>query len=330
MRDQRITLLEEGLSRHFRRLLPAGSRVVLAVSGGADSMALLSASAAITQRLAMRFEVATVDHGARAESAIEAAEVGRVATGLGLAHHVLRVELGTTAGFEAAAREARYRELERLRERLGFDAIATAHTANDQAETLLMRLMRGAALGGAGGIQELRADKVVRPLLFATREDVLAYLEAKQLQFARDPMNADPSFFRVRVRQHVVPALDAAAGAPTVKTLARFAALASEDDAWLQARADEARGGATELEAVAILALPLPIARRVVAGALADAGVEVDFDVVADVLRALRDEGTATLGGDRLFACKNGRGSVVTAPARLRTTSSGTGGREGV
>jgi tRNA(Ile)-lysidine synthase len=303
---------------------------VLAVSGGADSMALLSASAAITERLQFRFDVATVDHGVRAEGAIEAAEVGRVSAGFGLPHHVLSIDLkGLTTGFEAAARVARYAALEALRQRLGCEAIATAHTANDQAETLLMRLMRGAALGGAGGIHELRADRVVRPLLFATRDDVLAYLAARELGFATDPMNADAQFLRVRVRQGVLPALDAAAGGPTVKTLARFAALASEDDAWLQAQADAARGGATVLEAATVLALPSPIARRVVAGALGDAGVEVDFEVVADVLRALRDDGTATLGGDRLFACKNGRGSVVSAPARLHATSSGTGGREG-
>lgn len=296
-------------------------------------MALLSASASIARALGFHFEVATVDHGLRAEGAIEAAKVGQVSLGLGLKHHLLRVEVAAGAGLEAAARRARYASLERARREAGLDAVATAHTANDQAETLLMRLMRGSALGGAASIHELRADRVVRPLLFATRDEVLAYLSARELTSATDPMNADPSFFRVRVRQTVIPALKAANGAPVVRALARFAALAADDDAWLEQQALEALDRASEggaLIAEAIVNLPAPVARRVVAAALAAQGVELDFDVVADVLRALRDGGTATLAGDRVFACKNGRGRVQQAPPRaLHATSSGTSGREG-
>lgn len=318
MKDQRITAIEEGLTRQFRRLLPQGSRVLLAVSGGTDSMALLSSCAAISDRLGFHFEVATVDHGLRPEGAIEAAKVGEASQACGgLKHHLLRVEVRNGSGLEAAARAARYAALERVRVSEGLNVVATAHTANDQAETLLMRLMRGSALGGAGGIQELRADRVIRPLLFATRDDVLAYLSARDLAYATDAMNSDRSFLRVRVRTDVLPALDAAAGSPVVKALARFAALAAEDDAWLDEQALAALGAdRTELVADQVLTLPPPIARRVVASALASHGVEVDFEVVADVLRALRDDGTATLAGDRVFACKNGRGRIEKAPPR--------------
>lgn len=293
-------------------------------------MALLSSCAAISDRLGFHFEVATVDHGLRAEGAIEAGKVGEASRAFGgLKHHLLRVEVPNGSGLEEKARHARYAALERIRASERLNVVATAHTANDQAETLLMRLMRGSALGGAGGIQELRADHVIRPMLFATREDVLAYLQAREIAFATDSMNADRSFLRVRVRSDVLPALDAAAGGPVVKALARFASLAAEDDAWLDEQALAALGDPSELLADKVLTLPPPIARRVVALALTAQGVEVNFEVVADVLRALRDGGTATLAGDRIFACKNGRGYVENAPPRLHATSSSTGGREG-
>lgn len=323
-KHQQIQVIEDGLRAAFRRLALPHRAVLLAVSGGADSMTLLSGAARIAGRVGLQLEVATIDHQLRAESAAEVGLVERAAAALGLTHHVRRAPV-TGSGLEAAAREARYAALEAIRRERGLDAIATAHTANDQAETVLMRLTRGAALSGAAAIQEARSDAIVRPLLFATRAEVEAYVAALGLQVARDPMNSDPQFLRVRLRQSVVPALVDAAGISAVRALARFAALAAEDEAELSSHADTALRRAVwpdgSLDTTALSALTRPIARRVLARWLASHDVEVDAELIDAGLRAARARSVTTLPGDRLLSCADGRARVVAAPPRLHATS---------
>lgn len=327
VKTEEIQLLEEGLRRNFRRLTVSGQGVLLAVSGGPDSMTLLSGAARLAGRIGLSFEAATVDHALRPGSAEEVRLVARCAARLGVVHHACAAPVSEKTGVEAAAREARYAALEALRAQRGLQWIATAHTASDQAETLLMRLTRGAALGGAAGILERRADRIIRPLLFATRAEVEAYVSARQLEVAHDEMNADPAFLRVRVRQQVMPALEAAAGPGVERALARFAAFAAEDDAWLEAEAVRARllvdgPGEGELDGEALSALGAPIARRVLARWLLEQGITLDGALLEDALRAARDRGTATLPEDRVLSCSNGRVKVLLAPARLHATSS--------
>lgn len=289
-------------------------------------MTLLSATARIAGRLGLTVESATVDHHLRPESGAEVDLVARFSARLGVLHHALDARVPAGSGVEAAARDARYTALEQLRQRRDLELIATAHTASDQAETVIMRLSRGAALSGAAGILEQRGDRVLRPLLFATREEIDRYVSARGIEVAHDAMNHDPAFFRVRVRQEVLPPLVAAAGPGTERALARFARLAAEDDAWLE---DEARralarvqhgDGSLELEAFA--ALGQPIARRVLARWLEGAGVVLDGPLIDDALRAARDRATATLPGDRVLSCTNSRVKILPAPARLHATSS--------
>lgn len=327
MKPEDIQVVEEGLRRSFRRLSPISGSVLLAVSGGPDSMTLLSGAARLAGRVGLTFEAATVDHQLRAGSGAEVELVARFAASLGLQHHVLEVNLERTAGVEAAARQARYAALESLRVRRKLTQVATAHTASDQAETLLMRLARGTSLAGAASIQEVRADKVIRPLLFATRTEIEAYVAARKIEVARDPMNADPAFLRVRVREQVLPPLERAAGPGVERALARFAAFAAEDEAWLSDEAARALSRVRwaeddTLEAEALSALGAPIARRVLASWLTQQAVPLDGVLLEDALRAARDQGTATLPGDRVLACTNGRVRVVVAPARLHATSS--------
>ncbi len=315
-----IQQVEDGLRRVLRRLLPVEKGVLLAVSGGPDSMTLLTASARISGRLGLRLEAATVDHQLRPESAAEVALVAKAASELGVPHHVLTAKVAGP-GVEAAARAARYEALASLRSSRGLSVIATAHTASDQAETLLMRLARGAALGGARSIHEARADAVIRPLLFLGRAQVEAYVSALGLMVARDAMNDDEQFLRVRVRKSVLPALLAAAGPGAERALARFAQLADEDDAELTAQALAVTPGSEALDAARLSALPRPIARRVLARWLSERSVELSADLIDDCLRAARDSSVATLPGDRLFDCSNGRGEVKAAPPRLHVTS---------
>lgn len=324
--DQRVQALEDQLWRSWRRLVPSGRGVLLAVSGGPDSMTLLSASARLAGRLGLQFEAATVDHGLRAGSDDEARRVGQRAAALGVTHHVLRAAVSNGPGVEAAARASRYAALEALRVERGLAAIATAHTASDQAETVLMRLVRGSALGGAAAIHAVRADRVVRPLLFATRADVEAWIAARGLEVERDPMNDDPRFLRVKVRQQAIPLLEGLAPRAT-QALARFAGYAAEDDAWLTLEADHAltrvRWDEGTLEVEGVLSLGRPIARRVIAAWLGGQGVELDGELIDEVLAAVRAGRLAPLPGDRLVGCKNGRVGVWAAPPRtgLQTTS---------
>jgi len=289
-------------------------------------MTLLSASARIAGRLGLTVEAATVDHHLRPESGAEVGLVARAAASLGVTHHVLSAPVSVHVAVEENAREVRYSVLEALRQARGLEFVVTAHTASDQAETVLMRLSRGAALSGAAGILEHRGDHVIRPLLFATREDVEAYVAARGLEVARDAMNDDPTFLRVRVRKDVLPALVAAAGPGTERSLARFARLAAEDDAWLEAEAQRSfarvqlADGTLELEV--FLALGAPIARRVLARWLEGQGVELDGALIDEALRASRERSTATLPGDRVLSCTNGRVKILPAPARLHATSS--------
>jgi tRNA(Ile)-lysidine synthase len=308
----------EGLVLKAARRLHLAERGTLlaAVSGGADSLALM----AVLARLRLKLEVATVDHGLRPSSAAEAEQVVAIAASLGLTAHVRRVSLDPGSGLEAAARDARYAALERVRDERGLGLVATGHTASDQAETVLLRLGRGAALGGAGGILERRADGVVRPLLGVTREETRAYVAALGLVPVEDPMNAEAAFARVRVRQQALPALSAALGPGTERALARFAALAHEDDELLQALArtafDRAALGDGSLDRVVVANLQGPVQRRVLAMFLELAALPVDAAVIELCQQALLESGTATLGRDHLLRCGAGALRIEAAPKR--------------
>lgn len=185
-----------------KRLLPEGGRIGLAVSGGPDSMAmLLLAHAAMPDRI----EVATINHGLRAEAADECALVEQLCIELGIACEVLAVEVGE-GNLQEQARLARYAALAAWAGKCGLAAIATAHHADDQAETLLMRLNRGSGVAGLAGI---RARGVVpggdlpllRPLLDFRRIELEQVVQATGAAFASDPSNLDERFERVRVRR---------------------------------------------------------------------------------------------------------------------------------
>lgn len=216
-----------------RRLLERGDRVVVACSGGPDSSVLVHALAALAPELGISLVVASVDHGLRAESEAEVESVGRFAASLGLEFAKLRVEV-RGGSLQAAAREARYEALLDLASRTGARRVAVGHTLDDQAETTLARLLRGAGLLGLSGIEPAREDGVIRPLLDVTRAEVRAYAVRHVLPTIEDPSNRDMRFQRVRLREDLLPRL--AAEDPSV---ARH----------LAELADEARDLAEQVEA---------------------------------------------------------------------------------
>ncbi len=292
--------------------------ILAAVSGGPDSLALMHA----LHRAKVLLEVATIDHRLRPESAAEVELVHEQCVQLGLRFHSRAVTVAPGNGLEAAARDARYAALQAIRAERGLSVIATGHTASDQAETVLMRLGRGSALGGAAGILERRSDGVVRPMLGVTREEALSFVLRQGVPYVDDAMNHDLGFTRVKVRRTVVPALQAALGPQVERALARFARHAAEDDAVLQEQARTALERAVRsdgtIDRVALLSLQRSIARRVTAMVLERAAVPIDSQLIDECLRAVEGKGpaTATLPGDLLLTVRDGGVAVESAPPR--------------
>jgi tRNA(Ile)-lysidine synthase len=202
---------EEAIARFLDRLPPA-FRLLVAFSGGSDSYGLLAILAeARRRRSGLDLHAATVDHGLRPGSAKEAHRAGGMSRKLGVPHTILTWE-GTkpATGIQAAARAARYRLLAAEAARVGADAIVTAHTRDDQAETVAMRAARNAS--AAAGMDEAvligRRHWVLRPLLSAGREAIRSFLRHRRLEWIDDPSNDNPAFERIRVRKSAPPALE--------------------------------------------------------------------------------------------------------------------------
>ena len=223
-------------------LFPRGASVLAACSGGPDSVALAAALARCAPALAIRVAIGHVDHGLRAGSARDAEEVRGIALRLGLPFHLRRLQSldGSELGLEAAAREARYAALAGLAAEAGADRVATAHTRRDQAETVLLRLARGAGAGALAGVRRSRALAgsilLVRPLLDVPREATEASCRAHGLPSVHDPHNVDPRRARTRLRE-LMPRLVAALNPRLEEALAGAARIASEEDELLEGQA---------------------------------------------------------------------------------------------
>jgi tRNA(Ile)-lysidine synthase len=209
---------------------------VLAVSGGPDSMALLHGAARLVGTGAVRWHltVAHLDHGLRADSADDATFVADAAAALDLPAAVRRADVGALAraggrSIEEAGREARYRFLDDVASDGAL--IATAHTLDDAAETVVLNLVRGSGLAGAAGIPG-RRGRVIRPLLGERRATMRTLLDAGGLEYRLDPSNEDPAFLRNRVRAELVPTLEGLRPG-AIDRIGRFARLAADDDALL-------------------------------------------------------------------------------------------------
>lgn len=194
--------------------LARGSIVVVAVSGGPDSMALLDVLADLAPSFALEVHAHGVDHGLRAEAADELARAEALARARGVPFATTRVDVPRGGNLQARARTARWEALVAAATRVGARAVATAHHADDRAETVLLRLLRGAGARGLAAMPS-RAPapgapllEVVRPLLRARRKDVLTHLRRRAIAYASDPSNDDPRFLRVRVRRELLPLLE--------------------------------------------------------------------------------------------------------------------------
>jgi tRNA(Ile)-lysidine synthase len=203
--------------------LGPGDLVLAACSGGADSLALAASLAFVAPRQGLRAGGVTVDHQLQAGSARQAARVAAQLASLGLAPaDVVPVTVGGPGGPEAAARAARYRALDDVSVAAGAAAVLLGHTRDDQAETVLLGLARGSGSRSLAGMAE-RTGRYRRPFLAIGRDRTRAACAALGLEVWEDPHNADSGYARARVRQHALPALEAALGPGVAEALARTA-----------------------------------------------------------------------------------------------------------
>jgi len=220
--------------------LTPGSSVLVACSGGADSLALASAVAFEAPKLALRAGAVVVDHGLQAGSADVAAAVAAALAALGLQPVEVATVVVTEAGegLEAAAREARYAALEAAAARRSAALVLLGHTLDDQAEQVLLGLARGSGARSLSGMPPTRG-RLVRPLLGVTRSQTRESVRAQGLSWWEDPMNADPVHLRVRARRALAD-LEADLGPGVVAALARTAAQLRDDADLLESLAEEA------------------------------------------------------------------------------------------
>ncbi|MBS1240174.1 MAG: tilS [Proteobacteria bacterium] len=278
------------------QIWPEGEKLGLAVSGGPDSLALLLlAKAAIPERI----EAATVDHGLRPDSGSEAAMVAELCAAYGIPHRILTVKVAR-GNLQDKARAARYAALGKWMEDRGLAALATAHHADDQAETLLMRLNRGSGVAGLAGVRARGAvpgTKLVllRPLIGWRREELAGIVASSGLEAARDPSNEDPRFDRARLRQALKDAdwLDVAAVAASAAHLAEAEGVMQ----WAAQREWDEAVEVGEGEIRYRPKAPGAIRIRVLARAIGMLGVEPRLSSVAGLIGKLQNGKDATLGG---------------------------------
>jgi tRNA(Ile)-lysidine synthase len=284
--------------------------LLLAVSGGPDSTALLLMAAAwAAEQGSPELFAATVDHGLRAESAAEAERVAALAARLGVAHATLVWEgEKPSARLQERAREARYALLAAHARTVGAGVVVTAHHLDDQAETVLMRLTRGSGVAGLAGMaaRSRRGEiDIARPLLTIPKAELVAFCEARGVDYARDPSNADPRFARPRLR---AIAESLAAEGLDVPALARLARRAATVEAAIVAKTAEAERRLRLVEsgrcdASVLAGEPIEIVRRLLTLAAAKASGADAARVPLDAMERIAEEVLrAASGGGRYAA----------------------------
>lgn len=302
---------------HRYNMLRFGRRLGVAVSGGADSVCMLHLLAELAPELGLALTVLHVNHGLRgAESEGDQRFVENLAATLGMRCTLARLDEAALrrGNLEQSARRERLRLFSEWRSSLALDAVAVGHTRSDQAETVLMRLVRGTALPGLAGIQAVTADRRIRPLIETGRQEVRDWLERRGLGWREDSSNGFDRLLRNRVRQTVLPVLRLEN--PRIEeALSRLARIAQqEEEAWqgivepIMARVSRPDGDALILDSAELARMGQALARRVLRQAVerVRGGLEgldqVHFEALERLIRD-RDAGAVSLPGVRAERC---------------------------
>ncbi len=257
--------------------------LLVALSGGADSVALLDVLVTLAPRRGFRVVAAHLDHGLRPQSADDARFCAELCARLGvpirIGHADVRARLERERrGMEDAARRERYSFLRRIRDEEGARAIVTGHNRDDQAETLLLRLLRGSGRAGLAAMRP-RSRGIVRPLLDVSRAEILAYLEERGLSWCEDTTNADRTPMRNRVRHELLPYLESRFNPRVKEALARTASILADEARVLERKARTLLGRTSRRDGEALLlskkrlaAVPKAVSRLALRAALREAG----------------------------------------------------------
>ncbi|HEY3369105.1 MAG TPA: tRNA lysidine(34) synthetase TilS [Symbiobacteriaceae bacterium] len=307
-------LLEHaGLFIRKSGMITPGDCVIVSVSGGPDSVALFHLLHRLSGELAIRLHVFHMDHGLRGEASAEDSRfVEQLAGRLGVPCTVVRLEPGWLkrlgGSLQAGARAVRYRELAAMGERIGANRVALGHNRDDQAETVLMRFLRGAGTRGLAGIPPIRAQGglvYVRPLLETSRREIEAYCKQNELYPRLDASNLKPDYYRNRLRLELLPHLAEAYNPAIVANLAQTAGVLRVEDQFLEelaaAALDRCRaaGEGVSLSGSVLTREPLAVSRRVVRLAARET-VGPEFDLGLEPVTRVLEAAANPRGSQRL------------------------------
>ena len=297
----------------------AGDNVIVAVSGGADSLALAAALLPETNSALLNLIAITIDHQLQEKSSEQAERVVAQLKELGiLQSEIIKVTVELTDGLEASARRARYEALEQAAAKYNAKLIFLGHTLNDQAESVLLGLARGSGARSLSGMAKCNG-KYCRPLLKITREQTLAACSENNLSPWADPHNSDSQFARVRVRTDALPKLEESIGPGITQALARSADLLRDDADALDGWADQFSEGLdlADLDIVLLAELPKAVRTRVLRKAIYAAGApmgSISADHVANVeafITSWHGQGACSLPGGVKVERISGRLSLL-------------------
>ena len=338
MDDKELTRFVERMRKTLidHRMVTVDDHVLVAVSGGPDSTALLAGLAVLAEEMRLTLGVFHLNHGLRPEAGEDTAHVRSLAVRYGLPCHDSKADVGRTSresgeGIQAAARRVRYARMEEVAAEHGFDKLAVGHTADDVAETFLMRLVRGSGPAGLGSIPPVRDGRIIRPLIDVRRRDILTYLAAAGLDYLNDPSNTDRKYFRNQVRHDLIPRL-VEYNPGVVERLVNTAKLLREDENYIErsveaaySRTARVRPREVSFDIRELGSLDPVIGRRVIRRAVMTAGAcpeALDSDHIRAVWNDLvgGDERAHSLPGEIRVLREDGRLVVYQAHLPYKET----------
>jgi tRNA(Ile)-lysidine synthase len=301
-----------------------GQKLLVAVSGGADSLALASATEFEAKKLGLKIAAAVIDHSLQKDSDKVAAQTAKTLALLGFEEVVVKkVSVGKAGGPEAAARTARYSALETLRQQTKSHFTVLGHTSSDQAETVLLGLVRGSGSKSLSGMSE-KTGLLLRPLLVVDRATTEAFCKDSGIKYWLDPQNKDEKFLRVMIRKHVLPFLEKQLGGSVAASLVRTSDQLREDNTYLESQADKSfkryakvSASGISFDAQLIGKLPSAILHRVIKMALDGFGSESSRThvlAVSDLILSWHGQKPLALPGVRVVR----KGNTITFESNRR------------